>query len=361
MTRALVLGAGVMGTSFALPLSDRRMDISLVGTHLDRALVAGMKADRVHGRLKAQIGERITVFDDTEMEAAFAEPVDLIVVGISTPGVDWAIEKLAAHMRGTPALLMLTKGISELPEGIEILPDYMAREFARLGVAHGPIGAVGGPCIAGELAVRRDTTAIIGFREPGFAEHWAAQIATPYYELRHTTDLVGLEICAALKNFFAIGVSVPQGRVEGQAAVNGAGMHNATASLFNQAVNELTDIVRASGGDPATATGLAGLGDLHVTCQAGRNSKLGHLLGKGLSYREAMDGPLKGETVEGTLVAGTLDKPLTALAAAGRLPPERVPLARAIVAAVTRYEPLAESWPKYHWPIEAGAFLKSPE
>lgn len=350
MTRVIVLGAGVMGTSFALPLSDRGMDIRLVGTHLDRALVAGMKANRVHGRLKAEIGARITVFDDTEMEAAFAEPADLIVIGISTPGVDWAVETLSAHMRGNPALLMLTKGISERPEGIEILPDYLIRQFASRGVQHGPIGAVGGPCIAGELAVRRDTTAIIGFREPGLAAHWAEAVTTPYYELRHTSDLVGLEICAALKNFFAIGVSVPQGRAEGQVAVNGAGMHNATASLFNQAVNELTDIVRASGGDPATATGLAGLGDLHVTCQAGRNSKLGKLLGSGFTYRAAMDGPLKGETVEGTLVAGTLDRPLTALASTGLLPPERVPLARAIIAAVTEDAPLAESWPKYHWP-----------
>lgn len=352
MTRVIILGAGVMGTAFGLPLSDRGMDVSLVGTHLDRDLVAGMKRDAVHARLRAPIGENIRVFDDREMDAAFADPADLIVVGISTPGVDWAAEQLIRHMRGTPPIVMLTKGIAEGADGIEILPDTLARRFRDSGQAHGPLGAVGGPCIAGELAVRRDTTAIIGFREPGLAREWASRLSTPYYELRHTEDLVGLEICAALKNFYAIGVSVPQGRVEGQPAVNGAGMHNATASLFNQAVNELSEIVRASGGDPRTATGLAGLGDLHVTCQAGRNSRLGRLLGAGMSYSAAMNGPLRGETVEGTLVAASLASPLATLAAAGRLEEAHVPLARSIIATVTRDADLQAEWPRYHYKRE---------
>ena len=231
MTRAIILGAGVMGTSFGLPLSDRGIKVSLVGTHLDRELVAGMKENGIHARLRAPIGENLGVFDDREIAKAFSEPADLIVVGISTPGVDWAIEKLTEHMQGTPPIVMLTKGIAEGPDGIEILPDTMRRRFRETGKPHGPIGAVGGPCIAGELAVRRDTTAIIGFREPGLARDWAALLSTPYYELRHTEDLVGLEICAALKNFYAIGVSVPQGRAEGQPAANGAGMHNASTSL----------------------------------------------------------------------------------------------------------------------------------
>jgi glycerol-3-phosphate dehydrogenase (NAD(P)+) len=352
MTSVIILGAGVMGTSFGLPLSDRDMQVRLVGTHLDRELVEGMKQNRRHAKLNAPIGENISIFDDREMDQAFAEPADLVVVGISTPGVDWAVEKLLAHMQGTPPIVMLTKGIAEGPDGIEILPDYMARRFGESGKLHGPIGAVGGPCIAGELAVRRDTTALIGFREAGLAREWASRISTPYYELRYTQDLVGLEICAALKNFYAIGVSVPQGRVEEHPPANGAGMHNATASLFNQAVNELAEIVRASGGNADTATGLAGLGDLHVTCQAGRNSRLGRLLGAGMSFRDAMDGPLKGETVEGTLVAASLATPLHKLASAGRLDEAHVPLALSIIATVTRDGDLQAEWPRYHYKRE---------
>jgi glycerol-3-phosphate dehydrogenase (NAD(P)+) len=348
LTRAIVLGAGVMGTAFTLPMSDNGMDVALVGTHLDRGLVSGMEAGRVHGKLKAQIGENVTVFQDTDMGTAFAEPADLVVVGVSTPGIDWAIEHLARFMRGTPPILLLTKGIAETKDRIETLPDYCAREFARLGKPHGPFGGVGGPCIAGELAVRRFTSAVVGLTDMREAARWANALSTAYYRLRPTADVTGLEICAALKNFFAIGVSVMAGRASGDIAVNSAGMHNATASLFNQAVDELRLICAAGGGNPLTATGLAGLGDLHVTCQAGRNSKLGRLLGAGASYSEAMAGPLAGETVEGTLVANALRAPLAVYENRGLLGRDDLPLVHAIIDAVASDRPLEVDWAALH-------------
>ncbi|PHP68930.1 glycerol-3-phosphate dehydrogenase [Zhengella mangrovi] len=348
MTRVVIIGAGVMGTAFATPLSDNGMTVDLVGTHLDRDLVAAMQESRVHPRLRARIGQTVTPLQDSELAAALERPADLVVVGVSTPGIGWAIDRLAESMRGTAPVILLTKGIAETADRVEILPDLVRRELAARGVAHGPVGAVGGPCIAGELAARRQTSAIIGFDDKALAAGWAAAMSTGYYHLAHTDDLTGLEICAALKNFYAIGVSVPSGRLAGDPAVNDAGLNNETASLFNQAVTELSRIVAVSGGDPATAFGLAGLGDLHVTTQAGRNSRLGKLLGEGLSYRAAMAGPLKGETVEGTLVAASLKAPLGALAGSGGLPASRVPLANAIVAAVTQDSPLQVDLAAYH-------------
>lgn len=348
MTRVVILGAGVMGTAFATPLSDNGMTVDLVGTHLDGDLVAAMQATRVHPRLKAEIGANVTPLPDSELAAALARPADLVVVGVSTPGIGWAIDRLAESMTGTPPVLLLTKGIAGNADRVETLPELVCHELERKGIAHGPVGAVGGPCIAGELAVRRQTSAIVAFTDATLAAMWAGAMATDYYHLAHTGDLTGLEICAALKNFYAIGVSVPSGRLVSQPAANGAGLNNETASLFNQAVKELARIVAVSGGDPATAFGLAGLGDLHVTTQAGRNSRLGRLLGEGLTYAQAMDGPLKGETVEGTLVAASLKAPLAALARSGALATAQVPLANAIVAAVTRGEPLHVALETYH-------------
>lgn len=340
MTRVVILGAGVMGTAFATPLSDNGMSVDLVGTHLDEELVAAMQSRRMHPRLKTTIGDNVTPLPVSELAGTLARPADLIVVGVSTPGIGWAIDRLAEGAPGTAPILLLTKGIAEATDEVETLPELLQRELASRGVAHGPVGAVGGPCIAGELAVRRQTSAIVGFKDAALAETWAAAMSTAYYHLAHTGDLKGLEICAALKNFYAIGVSVPSGRLASEAAENGAGLNNETASLFNQAVTELARIVAVSGGDPATAYGLAGLGDLHVTTQAGRNSRLGRLMGEGLTYAQAMEGPLNGETVEGTLVASSLAAPLAALAGRGVLPAGQVPLAMAIVAAVTRDEPL---------------------
>lgn len=352
MTRAVILGAGVMGTAFSTPLSDRGIAVDLVGTHLDRDLVAAMQQDRVHPKLAAEIGERVTARQLEELGEVFERPPDLVVVGVSTPGFGWAIEQLVAAMSGAPPLVLLTKGIADNPDRVEPLPMCMARAFGAAGISHGPIGAVGGPCIAGELAVRRQTSAILGFQDGALAATWAEALGTDYYHLRHTDDLTGLEICAALKNFYAIGVSVPAGRLAREPAPNGAGLNNEAASLFNQAVTELAEIVRVSGGRPATAYGLAGLGDLHVTTQAGRNSRLGRLLGEGVSYADAMSGPLKGETVEGTLVAASLRAPLEALGASGRLPPSTVPLAHAIVATVAGEAPLESALGAYHRTIE---------
>jgi len=336
MKRIVILGAGVMGTAFATPASDAGCQIDLVGTHLDRAHVEAMQKTRIHPRLKAEIGAQVTPHQIEELGALLAQAPDLIVVGVSTPGIGWAADQLSQHMAGRPPIVLLTKGIDEVEDQVAILPHRLARQFAEIGKPLGPIGAVGGPCIAGELAVRRQTSAILGFADATLARHWAAALSTEYYHLVATDDLVGLEICAALKNFYAIGVSVPAGRLAAQPAVNGAGLHNETASFFNQAVTELARIVAASGGRAETAYGLAGLGDLHVTTQAGRNSRLGKLIGEGLTYAQAMAGPLAGETVEGALVAKSLAAPLASMDGDGRLPAASAPLAGAIVVAVAR-------------------------
>lgn len=348
MNRVVIIGAGVMGTAIAMPLSDRGLAVDLVGTHLDRELVAAMQESRVHPRLKAEIGARVRAHQIDALAQVMESPPDLVIIGVSTPGAGWAAERLGETMRGTPPILMLTKGIAETPDRIEHLPARLARELAAQGIPHGPIGGIGGPCIAGELAVRRQTSAVVGFDDRSLAQEWADRISGPYYQLRATDDLCGLEICAALKNFYAIGVSVPHGRAARDPAPNGSGLHNEVASLFNQAVTELARIVEVSGGRAETALGLAGLGDLHVTTQAGRNSRLGKLIGEGMSCREAIAGPLRGETVEGTLVAASLGAPLRALAAAGVLPAARIPLANAIVAAVTEDRAIRPDVALYH-------------
>lgn len=331
MKRSVILGAGVMGTAFATPLSDNGFAVDLVGTPLDSTAIKAMQKTRIHPRLKAPIGESVTAHDTNALGSVLQEAPDLLVIGVSTPGIEWAIEALLKTLQGTPPVVLLTKGIAPVPDRIATLPELVRQRFAAEGKTLGPVGAVGGPCIAGELVVRRPTSAIIGFEEDALAAQWAKRLSTPTYQLSHTRDLMGLEICAALKNFFAIGVCVPAGELPQNPAPNEAGLFNAAASLFHQAVAELALITVASGGAAQTAYGLAGLGDLHVTTQAGRNSRLGKLIGQGMGYKAAMRGPLQGETVEGALVAQTLAAPLAILDQQGRLTRSQIPLAHAIV------------------------------
>jgi glycerol-3-phosphate dehydrogenase (NAD(P)+) len=131
-------------------------------------------------------------------------------------------------------------------------------------------------------------------------------------------------------------------------AANGALMHNLSSSLFTQALNEMTVLVEALGGRAETVLGLPGSGDLYVTCQAGRNGRMGRLLGLGLRYSKAKAEHMAADTVEGAQLALDLGPTLEDMMARGALPAARMPLATAIVAAVCRDAPLALAFDEFH-------------
>ena len=96
--------------------------------------------------------------------------------------------------------------------------------------------------------------------------------------------------------------------------------------------------------------GLAGAGDLFVTCQGGRNGRMGRLLGRGLRYREAKATHMPDDTVEGAELALAVGPTLTEWCATGRLDPDTVPLSRALIDAICHDHPFEIPWPQLHWP-----------
>ena len=343
MATVLVLGAGVMGSAICVPLADSGNTVRLVGTHLDSALIEGVRNDRVHPRLRARLPEAVQAFRHDELARALDETVDLVVFGVSSAGVDWAIEALRPLLPGRRPILLLTKGLRTQGERIAILPEPVA---AALGC---PVGAVGGPCIAGELAVRRDSSVVIGFAEPELVEHVLGMLNAPYYQARPSLDLVGTEVCAAFKNYFAIGVGAALGMADvAEPAVNEARMHNPAASLFTQSLLELGRLNAALGGRPESVHGLAGVGDFFVTVQAGRNSRMGRLLGAGWRYSRAKAERMASDTVEGAELALAVGPALDAMFDDGRLDPADLPLTRAIARAIRADELLTVPWQAFH-------------
>ncbi|KPV62392.1 MAG: Glycerol-3-phosphate dehydrogenase (NAD(P)+) [Candidatus Bathyarchaeota archaeon BA1] len=125
----------------------------------------------------------------------------------------------------------------------------------------------------------------------------ANRYRTANYRVTISKDVVGVEICAALKNSYAIIVGACDGimRRKGQKDMN-----NTKALVFSSAVGEMRRFVTAMGGDEETVLGLAGIGDLEVTCKGGRNSEFGCLLGSGMRVDEALNEmQRRGLTVEG--------------------------------------------------------------
>jgi glycerol-3-phosphate dehydrogenase (NAD(P)+) len=139
------------------------------------------------------------------------------------------------------------------------------------------------------LAGRRRSCVVFGSRDSEAVEKLATVFRTSYYHVWTTTDLVGLEYCAALKNAYTLAVGLAAGTLEKMGGVDAAGahMHNLAAAVFGQACTEIERMLQIAGGTRHFAYGLPGAGDLYVTCQGGRTVRLGRLLGMGHTFNEA--------------------------------------------------------------------------
>jgi glycerol-3-phosphate dehydrogenase (NAD(P)+) len=345
----LILGAGAMGTAFGFPAADAGHTVRLVGTHLDLDWIKSVRETGAHPKLRIKLPEQVVPYTHDQLSEALSLASDLIVLGVSSAGIPWAVQQLGSVMKGPTPILMLTKGLQARDDTLQILPDVVREGLAGYGIKNVPVGAVAGPCIAGELAARRDTRVVIGCSDAPLLQRILPLLATPYYHACPSTDIVGVEACAALKNFYALAVGYPAGLLAKQGkASNGALMHNLAAGLFAQALMEMTQAVSFMGGTQASVIGLAGAGDFYVTCQAGRNSRMGYLLGSGLSYREAKTKHMANETVEGAELAFVIDPTLNRLFEKGRLDPQAFPLATAIIDAICYDLPMKIPWTAFH-------------
>lgn len=298
MTVTLILGAGMMGTALAFHLARAGHEVRLVGTHLDREIVASMKASGLHPKLGLVAPPGIRPYFDDELASAWPG-TDQCALGVSSAGVDWACAALAPHVRAGLPLFMITKGLRLEGGALVALPDAVRRllpEPARAGIHP---AAVAGPCIAGELARGVPTCVVLAGRDADANARIAAAIARPGYHVFSTTDVAGAETCAALKNAYAMGIAFALGLHEkaGGAPTGSLMMHNLESATMAQAVLEMRAIVAALGGRPDTASGLAGVGDLDVTTNGGRTGRFGRLLGLGLSPAEAV-AKMEGATLE---------------------------------------------------------------
>lgn len=343
MATVIVLGAGVMGSAFTLPLADAGTTVRLVGTHLDTELIDGLRADGVHKRLKAPLPAAVETFHHHELASALDDSVDLVVLGVSSAGIPWAIDRLRPLLARKRPILLLTKGLAADGRRIGILPEPVE---AALGC---PTGAVGGPCIAGELAVRRETSVVMSFADPALIRQALVLTRAPYYHARGSADVVGTEVCAAFKNFMALGIGAAQGMADvAEPAVNGAAMHNPAAGLFTQAVLELGRLNALLGGSAESVHGLAGTGDLYVTVQGGRNSRMGRLLGAGWTYSRAKAERMAADTVEGAELALAVGPTLGGMLGRDGLEASDLPLTLAILDAIVEDRPLVLPWSAFH-------------
>jgi len=303
MAKIAILGAGMMGSALCMPLIDRGHELRLIGTELDAEIITALKAGAQHPTLRFPLPSSILPFFAAELRGALAG-VDAIALGVSSAGVRWAGQALAPLLRTGVPLLMISKGLVYDGQRFEILPDVLKHELpAELAVD--PV-AVGGPCIAGELARRVETCVVFTGRNADSVNAWAELARGPYYHVFTSSDPVGTEVCAALKNAYAMGIGFAAGLHEKSGGSAGSiAMHNCEAALYAQAVLEAKWLLSLLGGDPECASGLPFAGDLNVTCNGGRTGRFGRFLGQGLGRAGAISA-MNGATLECLEILETL-------------------------------------------------------
>jgi len=313
MSKVIIIGAGAMGTAFAVPCVDNNHDTNIVGTHLENDFIDGViKNKRLHPGLNAIIPEGVNLIKYENFDSVLNSNVDLIVLGISSKGIEWVAEQLSRVYKDKklPNLLMLTKGLSIYNDNYELLVDKLERLLFEKGIKEVNISAVGGPCLATGLINKVHSSVVFANKDISVAKKIAEILNTNYYHTSYSDDLNGVEVSAAIKNIFSMAVGAAKGLCSNNVSeeIREKNYLNTASALIKQSIQEMEIFVEHLKGKKETVKGLAGLGDLYVSSGGGRNSKMGSYIGEGMTFSEAKKNKMEKVTVEGADLAIEIGK-----------------------------------------------------
>jgi glycerol-3-phosphate dehydrogenase (NAD(P)+) len=344
MTAIAILGSGVMGSALSVPLADNGHDVRLIGTHLDRDIIDGVRTTGVHPGLQLKLPDAVRPYQLESIDEAF-DGAEIVLSGVNSFGVRWAGQQLASRLKPGMLVIAIAKGMDATEQGdLRILPDVLAEQVPEDVRPQIPWAAIVGPSIAGEVAARRPTCVVFAGHDQAALDRLATTFHTDKYHVWTSTDLVGAEVCAAMKNCYALSVGFPEGVLELLGESDGSyRSHNFEAALFGAGSAEMAHMLRLLGGRPETVLGLAGVGDMYVTSTGGRNVRAGRLVGAGLTFTEAHE-RLNHVTMEGAAAIRVIGGALEKLTARDLIQPADFPLMRHLYEVIGRDQPLAIPW-----------------
>lgn len=297
MSIITVVGSGQMGSALSVPLKHNGHEVRLVGTHLDRAIIERLREDDYHLNLKRTLPKGCKYYQLEQLSEAL-EGADVIIGGVSSFGVEWFAENILPVIpEGTP-LLSITKGLMNLEDGTLI--SYIDYYKQHLNGRNIPLNAIGGPCTSYELADLDPTTVCFCGDDIELLKKLREIFRTPFYHISVSTDVLGVECAVAMKNAYALGVSLAVGMAEVRDGKEGVQHYNSQAALFGQSVKEMRRLLKHLKVDDDNI--IFGAGDLYVTIYGGRTRKIGTLLGRGMSMEDAL-AILNGVTLESLVIA----------------------------------------------------------
>jgi glycerol-3-phosphate dehydrogenase (NAD(P)+) len=283
-TKLVVLGAGSWGTALAIHLAQNGADVVLWGH--DRDEVDALQRDRENRRYLPGVAFPSGLRATLDL-AGSVRSADEILVVVPSHAFAEVCERIVAVRPQLKTLSWATKGFD--PRSHELLSSVAAGHLPACDMA-----AVSGPTFAGEVARGLPTAITVASNNPMHAERVASYLHGDNFRAYTSDDLIGVQVGGATKNVMAIAAGISDGLGFGA---------NARAALITRGLHEITRLGLAMGGRPETFTGLAGLGDLALTCtdDQSRNRRMGLALAHGLDIAAARQEI--GQEVEGVFTA----------------------------------------------------------
>lgn len=288
--RVAVLGAGAMGTALAVHSARNGADTVLLATEHDQAVVDAWRLGLPHPALRRPF-HRFVRCCPAEEWAQVLPTAAVVLVAVSSAGLPQVLARAARIGAADATWVLATKGWAQ---------DTLQTpsQVATTVLGNVPVVSLAGPALAAEILAGSPTGLLCASLNQQARRCAAAALASPTTAVFTTSDVAGAETAAAFKNVVAVAVGLAEGLSDrlGESAP-AAGYANARAAVFARGMLDMLALVEARGGRAATVLGLAGAGDLYVTCQHGRNGRFGRLLGSGAT----VDGAVRsiGSTVEG--------------------------------------------------------------
>ena len=341
MKTITIIGAGMMGSALAFPARENGNQVRLVGTHLDREIIDACRNTGRHPKFVKDFPAGITYYQIEELADAI-RGADFIICGVSSFGVEWYRDEVLPKLEENVPMISVTKGLMNTENG-DLLTylDLWQEKLNALGKKI-PLNAIGGPCTSYELVAHDQTEVTFCGKDMDILRMIKSAMATDYYHISLSTDIVGVESAVALKNGFALGIALTIGLNQKEFGIDSELHYNSQAAVFGQAVREMNKLLHLqNAGDFDNL--VLGAGDLYVTVYGGRTRLVGILLGRGLNIDEAK-AELAGVTLESLVVAGRVAKAIRVKAEKGLVNLQDFPLLMHIDEIITQKKPVNIPW-----------------
>ena len=273
-----------MGSAFTIPCLENYNKVTITEPY-SKIFIRDLKSKKkFHSALNINLPKKLK-FKKFSKDL-LKEKFDLIVIALSLSGINFIGEEIKKLKIKTP-ILVLTKGLKyeKKRKKIITISEQLLNNYKGMNIS-----VLKGPCLAKELATKNQTSVVIANRNIKIAKLIGKMISTKFYHTEYSTDIIGVEVCSAIKNLYSM--------------IIGAGQSlNASSNLFQKSIIEMRYLTKYFKGKDETTFGLAGVGDLYVSAAGGRNSKMGSYLGKGYTFKSAKKRFMPKDTVEGEQLA----------------------------------------------------------